>query len=142
MIKVSFFDRTEINDTLLEFAVIIAKYQDKFVFCRHRQRSTWEVPGGHREVNETIEMTARRELYEESGAVDFELEPITVYGVESDGKNTYGMLFYAEIRAFDQIPPEYEIAEIVLCDNIPENLTYPQIQPKLMDYVRKEMHFD
>ena len=142
MIKVSFFDIKEINDTLLEFAVIIAKYQDKFVFCRHRQRSTWEVPGGHREVNETIEMTASRELYEESGAVDFTIEPITVYGVESDGKITYGMLFFAEIRAFDQIPPEYEIAEIVLCDNMPENLTYPQIQPKLMDYARKEMHFD
>ena len=30
-----------------------------------------EFPGGHREKGETIDDTAKRELYEESGAIEF-----------------------------------------------------------------------
>ncbi len=47
MVKVKFYD--EIDDRLLKFAVIIAKTDDKWVFCKHRERETYEVPGGHRE---------------------------------------------------------------------------------------------
>ncbi|MFR7445451.1 MAG: NUDIX domain-containing protein [Sellimonas intestinalis] len=42
---------------------------------------TYEVPGGHREAGETIDETARRELYEETGATDFDLFPVCVYSV-------------------------------------------------------------
>lgn len=47
MTKVNFYD--SIDDSMLKFAVIIAKHNGKWVFCKHRERSTWEVPGGHRE---------------------------------------------------------------------------------------------
>lgn len=45
--EVKFYD--EVTDGLLKFAVIITKADGKWVFCKHRERDTYEVPGGHRE---------------------------------------------------------------------------------------------
>ena len=44
---------------LIQFAVIISKTQNKYVFCKHKDRDTWEVPGGHRESQENIIDTAK-----------------------------------------------------------------------------------
>lgn len=63
MTEVKFYE--DIEEEQLKFAVILSKTQDKYVFCRHRERDTWEVPGGHREVGETILETAKRELHSE-----------------------------------------------------------------------------
>ncbi len=54
---------------MLKFAVILAKSQDKYVFCKHGDRETWEISGCHRELGEAILDTARRELYEETQAL-------------------------------------------------------------------------
>ena len=102
MKKVQFYDKVE--DSLLRFAVIIARSGDKWVFCKHRERDTYEVPGGHREPRENIDDTARRELYEETGAVSYTLQPICVYSVTApdnfDGQESFGMLYYLIFRAF------------------------------------------
>ena len=63
-------------DKLLKFAVIISKTNGKWIFCKHRERDTYEVPGGHRESGEDILSTAKRELMEETGATDFTIKPI------------------------------------------------------------------
>ena len=75
----------QVPDHLLKFAVIIAKFQGKWVFCKHRQRDTYELPGGHREAGESILDAAKRELQEETGALDFSLVPVCAYSVV--GKN-------------------------------------------------------
>ena len=59
-LTVRFYEQAE--DALLKFAVILARHRGQWVFCRHRQRSSWEVPGGHRAPGETIAQTAAREL--------------------------------------------------------------------------------
>ncbi|MBR5519813.1 MAG: NUDIX domain-containing protein, partial [Clostridia bacterium] len=69
------------DDAKLKFAVIVAKRDGKYLFCRHHNRDTYELPGGHRELGETIDEAARRELIEETGAHEFTLEPICVYSV-------------------------------------------------------------
>ena len=66
MVEVKFHE--SVDDNLLKFAVIISRSNGKWVFCKHRERDTYEVPGGHREANETILETAKRELREETGA--------------------------------------------------------------------------
>ena len=79
MMEVKFYDT--VNDELLKFAVVISKSNGKWVFCMHKERDTYEVSGGHREVGENILETAKRELQEETGAVKYEIKPICVYSV-------------------------------------------------------------
>jgi 8-oxo-dGTP diphosphatase len=136
MITVSFYNENEIQDKLLKFAVIAARYQEKWIFCRHKERITWEIPGGHREVGEDILDTARRELYEETGAIDFEINPVCVYGVTNEGQTTYGMLFFADVKTLGDLPPETEMTEGILTDTLPNELTYPAIQPYLYKYIQ------
>ena len=44
MVEVKFYDT--VNDELLKFAVIISQSNGKWVFCKHKERDTYEVPGG------------------------------------------------------------------------------------------------
>lgn len=133
MTKVKFYD--SISDELLKFAVIISKTQGKWVFCKHKERDTYEVPGGHREENEDIMDTARRELYEETGALKFDLKPICVYSVTAednfDGQETFGLLCYADIYEFEE-KLHSEIEKIIITEKLIEHWTYPLIQPELL----------
>jgi 8-oxo-dGTP diphosphatase len=112
------------------------------VFCKHKERSTYEVPGGHREEKETIYETAVRELKEETGAIDFTIKEIGVYSVIKNNIETFGMLYYAEIYSFnDTLNSEMEC--ILLLDNLPNNWTYPEIQPNLIkEYEKRKHNFD
>jgi len=137
--KVKFYDTIE--DSLLKFAVIISKYRNKWVLCKHKDRDTYECPGGHRDCGETILDTAKRELYEETGASQYTIQPICVYSVQGfDGEvdtpeETFGMLFYSEITEFDELPQGFEIEKIELFTELPDHWTYPDIQPKLIEKV-------
>ncbi|MCR5528707.1 MAG: NUDIX domain-containing protein [Saccharofermentans sp.] len=134
MVEVRFYDK--VDDSLLKFAVIITKTESRWVFCKHKDRDTYEVPGGHREPGEVIDETARRELYEETGAIDFSMVPVCVYSVTApdnfDGVETFGMLFYADVSSFE---PELhsETERIEITDELPSAWTYPLIQPKLLE---------
>jgi phosphoglycolate phosphatase-like HAD superfamily hydrolase/8-oxo-dGTP pyrophosphatase MutT (NUDIX family) len=130
--KISFHDNAD--DSLFKFAVIIAEYRGKWVYCKHKDRNTYEVPGGHREQGESILQTAERELYEETGAVRYRIRPVCAYSVKNS-EETFGMLYYAEIDEFSELA--FEIEKIELFDNLPENLTYPHIQPSLFYRTKK-----
>lgn len=116
----------------ITFSVIVSQYQGKWVLCQHKQHTTWEVPGGHIEPGETPEEAARRELYEESGAKEYDLHEIGVYGVKQDEQEDFGMLYFAQIHSFDTLPRDFEMKRVELFDTLPENMTYPQIQPYLV----------
>ena len=86
---VKFYDK--IDDDLLKFAVIISKSNSKWVFCKHRDRDTYEVPGGHREAGE----------------------------------------FEEELHS--------EMEKVVLLDELPDEWTYPLIQPLVIaEYERRK----
>ena len=65
----------EVAEEQLIFAVVPARYQGRWIFCKHRQRDTWELPGGHREPGEPILQAAHRELWEETGAREYDFGP-------------------------------------------------------------------
>lgn len=135
MLEVKFYDT--VDHSLLKFAVIIAQSNGKWVFCKHKQRNTYEVPGGHREAGEDILETAKRELQEETGATQFNIIPVCVYSVtgknsvNETGEETFGMLCFAEISEFSG-KLDSEMEKVILMDKLPENWTYPLIQPKLI----------
>lgn len=144
MAKVNFYELNTIEDNKLLFAVIMAKFNGHWIYVRQKKRQTWEMPGGHREINENINDTASRELFEETGAKKFNLTPVCTYSVERnetvDYTESFGQLFYSEVETLDKLP-DFEIKEIKLFNDIPDDLTYPFIQPflhkKVVDFFYK-----
>ena len=118
----------------MKFAVIVSRYDGKRIYCKQKDCDTWEIPGGSREPGEPILNTAKRELFEETGALEYELTPICVCSVESDTKS-YGFLCFADIHALGELPPS-EIDHIRLFEDEPRSLTYPHIQPFLLAKVK------
>ena len=129
MLEVEFYE--QVDDELLKFAVILSRTQGKWVFCKHRERTTYEIPGGHREPGETIRETAERELREETGAVEFDMKQVGVYSVKTEESETFGMLFVADIFSFEDIHSEIE--SILITDDLAEQWTFPLIQPRLLE---------
>lgn len=134
MTEVRFYD--EVADELLKFAVIVTAYHGKWVFCKHRNRDVYEIPGGHRETGEEILAVAKRELYEETGAVEYEMTPVCVYSVTAPdnfhGEETFGMLYFAEVEVFER-ELHFEIEKIELFDEPPSRWRFPEIQPRLLE---------
>lgn len=144
--QVKFYE--QVDDKLLRFAVIVARHRGKWVFCKHRERDTYELPGGHREPGEGILEAARRELQEETGAAAFSIHPVCVYSVigknrvNESGEECFGMLYTAEIETFQgQLHSEME--RVLLLEQLPTRWTYPEIQPRLVEeYQRRERDGD
>ena len=122
-----------------KYVVILSTYGGKLMLSRHKQRTTWETQGGHVEPGETPMEAARRELYEESGAVRYDIRALCDYwaGDEVTGEGATGRVFHAEIHELGPLP-ESEMAEVRLFDGLPENLTYPAITPELYAVLLKE----
>lgn len=109
-----------VDYSALTRVVCVARYKGKFVYCKHKYRSTWELPGGHIEQGEDWLTAAKREMFEETGTIQANYEPICLYSI-----STYAMLCYVEIEELEALP-ESEIEKIEFFDNEPNNLTYKE----------------
>lgn len=142
MAEVKFYD--EVDDKLLKYAVIIAKTNGKWIFCKHKERDTYEIPGGHREPGENILDAAKRELYEETGAIKYKIKPVCVYSVtflnDLNPEETFGMLYFADVFELEK-ELHSEIEKIIITETLPDNWTYPLIQPKLIDEAKIRDYF-
>lgn len=113
-----------------KYVVICASYRGQWLLSRHRQRDTWETQGGHIEPGETPMQAAVRELYEESGVRDAQVIPVCDYHGYTDARASNGVVFLAVVHALGELP-ESEMAEVRLFDALPDNLTYPNVSPRL-----------
>ncbi len=139
-----FFKRTDIDVRIYDlgylkyyrFVVIFARYRDKWLYSKHKERTTWETAGGHIEIGETALEAAKRELYEETGAISFEIRPIFDYSVHTPSDFSNVQAYIAEIAELSSMP-DSEMGEVALFDTYPEELTYPQILPLLFEKVKQ-----
>jgi 8-oxo-dGTP diphosphatase len=138
--KVTLLALDSVPDDDLAYAVIGARCDGRWIFVRHRDRTTWEMPGGHRELGEAITETAHRELFEETGSTASLMTPVCDYSVLRDGVLSHGRLYHARVEALAGLPAatpggilRYEIVETTLGEKPPGTLTYPEIQPLLME---------
>ena len=65
-------------------ADIMATYKGKWVFCKHKNRTTWEHPSGWIEEGESALEAAKRELFEETGSIEFDIEPLCDYYIDME----------------------------------------------------------
>ena len=113
-----------------KYVVVLSVYKGKYMLSRHRERATWETQGGHIEAGETPLEAAKRELFEESGAVKYEIRPAFDYWAGDEVSEAAGMVFVAEIEELGQMP-DSEMEEVSFFEQLPEKLTYPGITPVL-----------
>lgn len=119
-----------------EVVAIFARYQNKWLYSRAKTRDVFEMIGGGIESGETPLQAAKRELYEESGALNYTIKPICDYRGVSNTRLLNGQLFYTEILELGELPKEFEMAEVKQFDTIPDNMRFPELLPVLFEKVR------
>lgn len=102
---------------------MVSRYRGRLLLSRQAGLESWETQGGHIETGETPLVAAKRELYEETGALEFTLRPVCDYRA----RGTSGVLFFADIATLGPLPPGSEMEEVRLFDALAQNLTHPAI---------------
>ena len=120
-----------------KFVVILSHMNGKYLLSRHKDRVTWETQGGHIEAGETPLEAAKRELWEESGAVEYTIEPLCDYWASDDIGWATGVVFRAEITKLQDIPEGSEMAEVKLFETLPEEFTYTYISTVLFAHEKE-----
>ena len=125
-----------------KFAVTFARYEGKWLICKQKGRSSWETSGGHIEPGESPLEAAKRELYEETGALDFDIKVVCDFWScyephETENINwANSQVFYASIRNIGDLPEsEMECIDFV-ADFPTENLSYPEITGAVLPWVK------
>lgn len=134
MSDVRFLDPQYVEDARIYYVTAVARYRSKWIFARHKKRSSWDMPGGRREPGETPTQAMARELWEETGAVKADIHMLCAYEVDAGDK--LGMLFYADVEEMGPLPEEFEMEEVCLLDRLPQEQTYPGIYPALFLHVQ------
>ena len=122
----------------MKYVVVCTFFEGKILLSRHRERATWETQGGHIEPGETAEEAARRELYEESGIRKARFYPVCDYLGVNPPRQANGTVYLAVAEELGTLP-DSEMAETALFETLPENLTYPNVTPRLFAEAKKHL---
>jgi len=125
-----FLTAGSVEDSELTYVVIGARYRGDWIFVRHRERQSWEIPAGHIEDGEEPDQAAVRELYEEAGVVESSMTVVSDYQVTDGSNQGFGRLYFAEVLKIETLG-DYEIEEIRFGRELPSPLTYPEVQTRL-----------
>ena len=110
------------------FVVIFCRYQDKWLYCRAKDREVFETAGGHIESGELPIEAAKRELYEETGATRYDIVSAFDYSVQTSSGYSTGQVFLAHIHEIEE-HQDFEMAEVKLFEALPDKMRFPEITP-------------
>lgn len=136
--KIKFYSK--LGNEKVSVVLIFAKFNGKWLLCRHKDRMTWEICGGHVENNEKLIEAAKRELYEESGAIAKEINLIGYYSLTSIKEKKYGAIYTANVETIDVLP-NFEMKEVKMFNSFPEETTYPYVYKKLLKEIKKNYEY-
>jgi 8-oxo-dGTP diphosphatase len=109
------------------YVVIATRYDGGWLFVRHRKRGGYELPAGHPDEGEDSVEAAVRELMEETGALDFTLEPVTYYSVDTGSCKKFGRLFLANVDTLGEITDKNEIEGVKVFRRLPRDMSLPEV---------------
>ena len=102
-------------------SVLVFIKQDKtWLMVRNKFRS-WEFPGGHKEGDETVFETAKREAFEEAGV---DIKNILYVGYYRLGSGHTTLIVTAEVERLHDIPSDFETEERKFVDEFPTSLSF------------------
>ena len=109
------------------YVVIAVRYGGGWLFVRHRKRGGYELAAGHPDKGEDSVEAAVRELMEETGALDFTMEPVTYYYVDNGSGRKYGRLFLAYVDTLGEIIDKNEIEGVRVFSRLPRRLSLSEV---------------
>ena len=87
--------------------LVICQYGEEWLLTNHKKRGL-EFPGGKMESGETLEQAARREAFEETGAIVGELTFLAEYKISDPIKAFVKAVFWGKVRRIEQTSSYYE----------------------------------
>lgn len=100
---------------------VLSRYKGRWVLTKHRERG-FEFPGGKREAGESIEETAIREVYEETGGLVGQLQFLGQYKVHDPVKPFVKSIYYAELREIEKKQNYLETEGPIFMESLPDVL--------------------
>ncbi len=90
-----------------QHVIVICQYGEEWLLTNHKQRGL-EFPGGKREAGETAEEAARREVYEETGAILGELTFLAMYRVSDEQGSFVKAVYRGNVERLEETNSYYE----------------------------------
>jgi 8-oxo-dGTP diphosphatase len=87
--------------------LVICQYGGEWLLTNHKQRGL-EFPGGKMESGETLDEAARREVYEETGAVIAELTFLAEYKISDPIRSFVKTVFWGKVKRIEKTSGYYE----------------------------------
>lgn len=87
--------------------LILCQYGDEWLLTNHKERG-YEFPGGKAEAGETIDQAARREVYEETGAILEELKRLGEYRVSGENDTFVKAVFWGKVTKIEATNSYFE----------------------------------
>lgn len=87
--------------------LVICQYDEAWLLTNHKIRGL-EFPGGKREHGETLEEAAKREAFEETGAIFEELRYLAEYKVSEGNEPFVKTVFWGKVKELEKTDSYFE----------------------------------
>lgn len=125
-------------DYPLTHALVIAKFEDKYLLLFNRWRKEWEVPGGMIDEGESCRECAIRELFEETnqqpGAILF--NGLMKFRLHT-GNIEYGALYSVRLEQVVEFAENNEAVRIAFWNKVEEFHQINVIDRKLLEFYKE-----